>query len=412
MASTAFGNDDFAPILLGTGVNAYNIARCLHEVHGIRSLALGRVALRETSRSRILEVRAFREFNDPAGIVRILNEVASELPQPKLLLFATIEFYTNVLIDHRHELDPRFIVPLVDRELANRLINKTDFYRTCDELGIPHPRTRVVTPADRGDLSVGEGLPFAFPVILKPSNTDIYPRLSFAGKQKVYLLDSAQEVRDVAERIFAAGYDDDLIVQEYIEGGEEVMRVANTYSDRRGRMRFSSVGQVILADHDPTMVGNNNAIMSVDDAPLTAALQQLLDAVGYVGTANFDVMVDRDGVSRVLELNLRQGATSYYAMAAGGNIVECFVADWIRDEEPPFTVTTAERLWINLPLPLANWYAPRSLKARVRAARKAGWKHTLWYRPDMSLARIVAVLRVDLRYALSTLKYQRRALND
>ena len=93
----AYGNDEFAPILLGTGVNAYNIARCLHEVHGIRSLALGRVALRETSHSRILDVRAYREFNDPAGIVRILNELAAELPQPKLLLFATIEFYTNVL---------------------------------------------------------------------------------------------------------------------------------------------------------------------------------------------------------------------------------------------------------------------------------------------------------------------------
>jgi hypothetical protein len=29
----------------------------------------------------------------------------------------------------------------------------------------------------------------------------------------------------------------------------------------------------------------------------------------------------------------------------------------------------------------------------------------------MSLRRMVTVLRVDLRYALSTLKYQRRALN-
>ncbi|MCR6712223.1 MAG: hypothetical protein NVV57_05800 [Demequina sp.] len=407
-----YGNDEFAPILLGTGVNAYNIARCLHEVHGIRSLALGRVALRETSHSRILDVRAYREFNDPEGIVRILNELAAELPQPKLLLFATIEFYTNVLIDHRSQLDARFIVPLVDRALADRLINKTDFYRTCEQLGVPHPVTRVMTPADAGDAIWGDDLPFAFPVILKPSNTDIYPRLSFAGKQKVYLLDTAAEVRNVAARIFGAGYDDDLIIQEYIDGGEEVMRVANTYSDRNGRMRFASVGQVVLADHDPTMVGNNNAILSVDDGQLAESLRHLLDAVGYVGTANFDVMVDSEGIGRVLELNLRQGATSFYVRAAGGNIVECFVTDWIHGEEPEYTVTTEERLWINLPLPLARWYAPPSLKGRVRAAAKAGWKHTLWYRPDMSLRRILNVLRVDLRYALSTIKYQRKALNS
>ncbi len=357
-------------------------------------------------------MRASREFNEPEAIVRILNGVAAEFPDKKLLLFATIEYYTNVLIDHRGELDPRFIVPLVTRELADRLINKTDFYRTCEELGIPHPRTAVLTPADRGDDSVGQNLPFAYPVILKPSNTDIYPRLSFAGKQKVYLLDDAAAVRETAEKIWTAGYDDDLIVQEYIEGDETVMRVANTYSDRHGRMRFASVGQVVLADHDPSMVGNNNAILSVSDAPLTESLQRLVDAVGYVGTANFDVMFDRrDGVSKVLELNLRQGATSYYARAAGGNIVECFVDDWIREVEPAFTVTTDERLWLNLPYFLARWYAPKPLKARVRAAHKAGWKHTLWYRPDMSFGRIITVLRVDLRYALSTIKYQRRGIN-
>ena len=366
LSSAEFGNDEFVPILLGTGVNAYNIARCLHEEHGIRSLALGRVALRETAGSRIIAVRASREFNEPAAIVRILNGVAAEFPDRKLLLFATIEYYTNVLIDHRDELDPRFIVPLVTRELADRLINKTDFYRTCEELGIPHPRTAVLTPADRGDDSVGQNYPFAYPVILKPSNTDIYPRLSFEGKQKVYLLDDAAAVRETAEKIWAAGYDDDLIVQEYIEGDETVMRVANTYSDRHGRMRFASVGQVVLADHDPSMVGNNNAILSVSDAPLTESLQRLVDAVGYVGTANFDVMFDRrDGVSKVLELNLRQGATSYYARAAGGNIVECFVDDWIREVEPAFTVTTDERLWLNLPYFLARWYAPKPLKARV-----------------------------------------------
>ena len=78
-----FGNEEFVPILLGTGVNAYNIARCLHEVHGIRSLALGRAALHETAGSRIIGVRAFREFNEPDAIVRILNEVAAEFPGQK-----------------------------------------------------------------------------------------------------------------------------------------------------------------------------------------------------------------------------------------------------------------------------------------------------------------------------------------
>ncbi|NYI39913.1 carboxylate--amine ligase [Demequina lutea] len=407
-----YGNEEFLPILLGTGVGAYNIARSLHEEFGVRSLALGRVALRETRNSRIIDVRASNEFDDPDEIVRQLHALADEFPGRTLLLIGTVEYYVNVLIDHREELGDRFVIPLVDRELADQLINKTDFYATCDALGVPHPRTVVLTPDARGDAGLGDDLPFAYPVILKPSNTDVYPRLRFEGKQKIYLLDDAAAVREVAERIFAAGYQDDLLVQEYLEGDESVMRVANTYSDRNGQLTFVSVGQVVLADHDPGMVGNYDAILSVDDPDLIASLGTLLNAVHYTGSANFDVMRDRrDGVSKVLELNVRQGGASYYAMAAGGNIPARIVQDWIYGKPTPYAATTQERLWLNLPYPLAVIYAPRGLRSRVRAAGRKGAKHTLWYRPDMSPTRLVDVLRVDARHALSTIKYARRGMN-
>lgn len=407
-----YGNEEFVPILLGTGVGAYNIARSLHEEFGVRSLALGRVALRETRHSRIVDVRASSGFDNPDEIVRQLHALADEFPGRTLLIIGTVEYYVNVLIEHREELGDRFVIPLVDRALADRLINKADFYATCDALGVPHPRTVVLTSDSRGDAGFGDDLPFAYPVILKPSNTDIYPRLHFEGKQKVYLLDDATAVREVAERIFAAGYQDDLIVQEYIEGDESVMRVANTYSDRNGQLTFVSVGQVVLADHDPSMVGNYNAILSVDDPDLVASLGTLLNAVNYTGSANFDVMHDRrNGVSKVLELNLRQGQASYYAVAAGGNIPARIVQDWIYGKPTPYAATTQERLWLNLPYPLAVIYAPRGLRSRVRAAGRKGAKHTLWYRPDMSLTRLVNVLRVDARNAVSTIKYARRGMN-
>jgi D-aspartate ligase len=232
-----YGNDEFVPVLLGTGLNAYNIARSLHEEYGIRTLALGRAPLRETQHSSIISVRAYRGFDDPETIVSTLidlaRELAGELPEGaarKLLLIPTIEFYTNVVIDNHERLAPHYVIPLVDRALADKLINKTDFYATCAALGVPHPITTVVTPTHRGDPSVGEGLGFDYPVILKPSNTDIYPRLHFEGKEKVYLVPDAVALRATAEMIFAAGYDDDLIVQEFIPGDETVMRVANTYS--------------------------------------------------------------------------------------------------------------------------------------------------------------------------------------
>ena len=74
------GNDDFVPVILGTNLNAYNISRSLHEAYGVRSLALGRFAVRETADSTIVEVRARADFADADVIVSVLDEVAREFP--------------------------------------------------------------------------------------------------------------------------------------------------------------------------------------------------------------------------------------------------------------------------------------------------------------------------------------------
>lgn len=403
-----YGNAEFLPIILGTNFNTYNIARSLHEAYGVRTLALGRYALRETADSRIVDVRTYPDFDDPARIVAILRELAAEFPGRRRLLIANIEFYTNVLIAHRAELEDLYLIPLVGRELAERLMNKTDFYRTCATLGVPHPETVIATRPDVDTADFGDDLPFGYPLILKPSDTDTYPRLRFAGKKKVYLVQDAAELRATARRIYAAGYAGDLIVQEYLEGDESVMRVVNTYSDRHGRMRFLSAAQIVLSEYDPTLVGNYNAVVTMQDDELTASVRHLLDSLGYVGAANLDVMYDRrTGTSKLLEINLRQGGASFYTMAAGGNLARCYVEDLVYERALPEQVTTAERLWVNVPYPVVRALVPASLRARVTRARRHGIAHTLRYPPDMSLRRRVDVWRVDLRHTLDYVKFAR-----
>ena len=142
------------------------------------------------------------------------------------------------------------------------------------------------------------------------------------------------------------------------------------------------------------------------------ALFQLLDGLGYVGAANLDVMYDHhDSTSKVLEINLRQGASSYYTMAAGGNLIRCVVDDLVYGKELTTVVTTAERLWVNVPYPVVLAFTPRSMRARVRAVARNGVWHTLRYRKDRGLARLVDVARIDLRHTLDYLKYAGRRLN-
>lgn len=403
------GNDDFVPVILGTGLGAYQIARSLRESFGVNSLALGRYSLRETANSRIVQVRAIRDFEDADVVLRILQNVADEHPDRVLLLFPTIEFYTNVVLRRRTELDPRYVVPLGSQELADRLMNKTDFYRTCAELGVPHPETVVLSPGPTGSPAAIPTLPFDYPVILKPADTDTYPRIALDGKQKVYLVETDDALRGIAGRIFDAGYAGDLIVQEYLAGDESVMRVANSYSDRHGTTRIVSTGQVALTEYNPSLIGNNNAIVSTNDEPLVRSIRTFLDGVGYVGLANFDVMMDRrTGVAKLLEVNLRPGATAYYATAAGNNLIAAVARDLVYDRREAFTSAQEECLWLNVPYPVVLRYVPKSLRAQVRSAAAVRRVHTLDHRSDRSRARRTDIARVDARHTLDYLKHAKR----
>jgi D-aspartate ligase len=402
----AYGNAEFVPVLLGTSLNSYSIARTLHETYGVRTLALGRYPLRETAESSIIDVRAYRDFDDPTRVVEVLEGIAEEFAGRTLLLLANIEYYTNVVLAHRARLDPLFVIPMIDAATAGRLMNKTDFYRTCAELGVPHPHTVEMAQENLADAHLGEGLPFSYPVVLKPSNTDTYARMSFEGKKKVFIVADAQELRDSARRIYDAGYDDLLVIQEFLRGDESVMRVVNTYSDRHGRMRLLSAGQIVLSEYNPKLVGNYNAVVSIHDAALTESIRHFLDSIEYVGPANFDVMYDvNTGESRLLEINLRQGAASHYVMAAGANFAQCYVEDLIHHVDLEEQLPTAERLWVNVPYLVVRFFAPRSVRSQVVTARNHGVTHTLRYSADSSWKRRLNVLRIDLRHTLDYIKF-------
>ncbi|CPU66990.1 carbamoyl phosphate synthase-like protein [Mycobacteroides abscessus] len=151
------------------------------------------------------------------------------------------------------------------------------------------------------------------------------------------------------------------------------MRVVNTYSDRHGRLRFLSAAQIVLGEYDPKLVGNYNAVVTMKDDRLTESVRHLLDSLGYVGAANLDVMYDRrTGTSKILEVNLRQGAASFYTMAAGGNLARCYVEDLVYGRELPEQVTSDARLWVNVPYPVVRALVPTVVgRLTTRATRSS-----------------------------------------
>ncbi len=417
-SSKNLGNQDFVPVFLGTGLGTYALARSIHERYAARSLAFGRAALAETSHSQIVETRVYPSFGNPQMVLETLRALPKEFPDKKLLLVPTIEFYTNIVAENMDSLEEHFLIPLPNLDLVTQLIDKRTFYELCEQHGMPYPMSAYLTKQEykqwqaHGAQTLPEGRTRwpDFPVIIKPADTDTYQRVQFPDKQKIYKADTPDMAADILATIYASDYSGDLVLQEYISGGEEVMRVANTYSDKGGKANFVSVGQVLLTDIHPARVGNNNAIATVRDPDLTKKIQDFLNALGYTGLANFDFMLDAQGQYKVLEMNLRAGASSYYTMAGGGNLAVHMVQDLVYDQPLAFASNTIEAVWLNVPQPVFKAFVPKKL-GRAFPLLKGGI-HTLNYTADSSLRRQAEKAKLELWHSKNYWKYKKQRLNE
>ncbi len=407
-----FGSKEFVPVILGTGLSAYGIARSLHEEYGVHSLALGRAHLRETAHSKIVAVRVYEQFDDADFIIRTLNALTEEFPGRTLMVFPTIEMYAYTVIERAAELSENIVVPLPDAAAFSRVKNKRDFYEACEEFGVPYPAYTIVNETHQDDPLLGENLDFPYPAVVKPSDTSIYPRLSFAGRKKVYRVANPTELREVVQLVFQGGYEGDLIVQEMLPGNETIMQVANSFSTPSGLVDSVVVAQVILADQSPTLVGNFEALVPVVNGPSEEDLARLLEGLGYAGFANFDLLLDkRTGVYKVLELNVRLGGASYYATLAGINLPARSVESFIHRRLDSPSPAPQKKLWLNVPYPLLRRYAPKALLALAAEAARNGKGDTLWYREDLSVRRVVTLLEYEARVIQKTIRYHDNGVN-
>ena len=76
----------FLPILLGSDMNAYGMARAFYEAYGIKPLVLGRAHLTATQDSRILQFQQIDHLNEQEYFVPAMEKVAKDLEGKNLLL--------------------------------------------------------------------------------------------------------------------------------------------------------------------------------------------------------------------------------------------------------------------------------------------------------------------------------------
>ena len=387
------GSAEFIPVLLGGDANAYGMARSFHEEFGVRSRVVCKGAFHICLHSRLLSVDVTEPRLDEDDVfVRTLLAYAERLraaePGKRLLLVSCGDNYTRLLVRHQDVLRDEYAFRVVSPQLFELFSTKGRFYRTCERYGLPLPATCEVS---REEALGGWASPLPFPVAVKPSDDVAYRRCSFPGKKKAYVARDQAELGRILALVYASDYDGPMIVQDFVPGDDSAMRVVNCYSNGRGRVTMAVLGHVLLEEHTPEGIGSYGAIMTGFDDGLIGCIRRFLEDVGYVGFSNFDLKYDRrDGTCKLLELNPRQGRSSYFATASGVNLARHAAYDAVFGRELPFqTARPADQvLWTMVPLSVVAAYSAEEAAGKARRLQAQGKvRRTYWGGADRSPLR-------------------------
>lgn len=398
---------EILPLLFGGDINVYSMARAFHEAYGIRSTCFGKYPSGPAYDNGIIDYHVCGENEEPAAFCKNVADFANAHPDQTVLVIGCGDSYVKLAAEHQGEFPPNCIAPYIDGALMNTLIHKEKFYALCDQMGIDHPDTFV----HRKELGHDFQLPFQAPYICKPSNGVEYWAHPFEGNQKVFICQDRAELEGVLDKVYASGYDDSMIIQDFIPGDDSYMRVLTSYSGADGQVKLMCLGHVLLEEHTPHGIGNHAVILTEPNDQLCLQLKGFLEAVGYTGFSNFDIKYDqRDGKYKVFEINCRQGRSNYYVTGAGYNLAKLLVEDRIEHKPQELVVARNRSLWMMVPLQVAYRYTPARYHQEMRALVRAGAvSNSLRYGPaNQGLKRELRIWKNQLGHFYKFKKYYHR----
>jgi D-aspartate ligase len=330
-------------------------------------------------------------------MVKVLGEFAAAHADEELYLFGCTDDYAAMIIRSRAML-PMYIAPSPDASIYESIQKKAEFYEVCEKYGIPYPKTTVLASAVPAGMLNESVLGFSYPVVIKPSSSVEYWKFPFKGMKKVYISKSPEQSEEIIKTIYASGYSDKMIVQEFIPGGDSSMRVLTAFSDSRGKVRGMCLGHTMVEEHTPKGLGNHAAIVTEDVTalPVAADIKRMLEDIGYTGFSNFDLKYTGHGSDfRVFEINLRQGRSNYYVTAAGMNIAKMAVEKY-NDGGDDCLMVKESTFWHHVPAGVAYKYTEDAeLVKRAKELKRQGKSSSsLLYGPDLSTnpLRLICVL--------------------
>jgi predicted ATP-grasp superfamily ATP-dependent carboligase len=216
-----------------------------------------------------------------------------------------------IMSEHRAELQDKFHMALVDADTVDLLTNKVRFYSYAQDHNLPIPKTLFLRNQD--DVARAAAA-LEFPLVLKPSVR--LPLWDRNTPSKAFKVADADELRALYER--CRNWTDTLIVQEWIEGGDDSLYSCNCYFSADSIPLVTFVARKLR--QWPPGIGFSSLGEEVRDDFVRDETIRMFSALHYFGLGYVEFKRDtRTGKSYIIEPNIGR-PTGRSAIAEAGGV--------------------------------------------------------------------------------------------
>ena len=390
----------FTILIIGADTNAYYMARCYHELTGKEAYTLAKNPIWFTEVSKITIPKYNNNLRDEKVLLEELDNFYNEHKDEKILLVAASENYIELISKNKDKLKDKFYFNYADVKIIETLSNKELFYKKYMDNGIIDlPKTLYLDLSKESDIKID----FTYPIIVKAANVVAYRKLVFPGQNKIYKVYSHEELENIIKIIKKGGYNDTLIIQEYIPGDDSHLFDSVIYADTNALVKRITLAQIGLQEHKEDLVGNAailiNGYNQFEDKKIKERVKRLAEKIGITGFAEFDLKYDeRTNDFKLLEINPRQGRSSYYLTSLGCNLVEILKKDLIDHEKLEYKELTKEVMLSFVPRKIIKDYVVNEEYKKKALSLYKNHINPIEYKKDFSLKRSYLLYKKNKRY--------------
>ena len=228
----------------------------------------------------------------------------------RAILIPTWDEASLLVSDAFETLSERFLLPRQPGHLARSLASKRDMYYLAKQHGVPTPEATFPTGVDDVRAFADRA---TFPVMLKGIEGN---RLQRRTGRKMVIVERPDEL----VRLYDEMEDPDepnLMLQEYIPGGDDVVWMFNGYFDHNSDCVAGFTGRKLR--QTPVYTGATSLGVCLRNDVVDETTRQWMKQLGYRGILDIGYRYDaRDGQYKVLDVNPRIGGTFRLFVARNG----------------------------------------------------------------------------------------------